>query len=140
MIQAVIDKFMEQKPAIREALRANPTRRYADLVKLVVTHIAEHGGFYDMDPERIHEIDDGEYQGALVYVIAADGYQPHEYWFTKVSYGSCSGCDTLQAIDLPYDWEDEESREPVSEESLDQLMRLALHIVEGVKSMQGEDD
>lgn len=49
-------------------------------------------------PERIHQIDDGDYQGTLIFVIGAGGYQPSRYWYVKVGYGSCSGCDTLQAI------------------------------------------
>lgn len=49
------------------------------------------------DIDRIHRIDDGDYQGTLVFVIGADGYQPSTYWYTDVSYGSCSGCDALEA-------------------------------------------
>ena len=52
----------------------------------------------DPDPNRIHEIDDGDYQGTLVYVIAAKDYQPDDYWYVKIGYGSCSACDTLEAI------------------------------------------
>lgn len=53
---------------------------------------------YNLD--RIHEIDDGCYQGTLLYVIPQDTYQPSywEYVATYVYYGSCSGCDTLLGI------------------------------------------
>lgn len=58
--------------------------------------------------ENIHEIDDGHYQGTLLYMIPADTYQPShwQYVATYVYYGSCSGCDTLLGIsgysgDLP---------------------------------------
>lgn len=58
--------------------------------------------------EKVHEIDDGYYQGTLLYMIPAEKYQPSywEYVATYVYYGSCSGCDTLLGIsgyggDLP---------------------------------------
>ena len=58
--------------------------------------------------EKTHEIDDGDYQGTLLYMIPIDTYQPSywEYVATYVYYGSCSGCDALLAIsnyryDLP---------------------------------------
>ena len=49
---------------------------------------------------KIKEIDDGDYQGTLLYLIPEDTYQPDssEYLMTFVEYGSCSGCDTLQGI------------------------------------------
>ena len=37
--------------------------------------------------ERIHRIDDGDYQGTLVFVIGGKGYQLSTYWYVKVSYG-----------------------------------------------------
>ena len=48
----------------------------------------------------IYEIDDGDYQGTILYIIPFNTYQPneHEYLMTYVGYGSCSGCDTLQSI------------------------------------------
>ena len=53
-----------------------------------------------LDIKGIHEIDDGDYQGTLLYLIPFATYQPssHEYLMTAVEYGSCSGCDTLLGI------------------------------------------
>ena len=31
-------------------------------------------------------------------MIPEEGYQPSDYWYVRVSYGSCCGCDTLQSI------------------------------------------
>lgn len=60
------------------------------------------------DVEHLHEIDDGRYQGTLLYMIPHVVFQPShwEYVGTYVDYGSCSGCDTLLGIscygdDLP---------------------------------------
>lgn len=100
---------------------------YIDIVKVIIeaVHDDNHSS---PDPEHIHEIDDGEYQGTLLFVIPADGYQPYDYWCVKVSYGSCSGCDTLMAI-LEGDYGD------TIDEKVDSLFTLALHIVQGLKKI-----
>lgn len=50
--------------------------------------------------DAVTEIDDGDYQGTLIYVIPLDTCQPSasEYVVTYVDYGSCSCCDTLLNI------------------------------------------
>ena len=57
-----------------------------------------------LDLEKITEIDNGDYQGTLLFLIPFDTYQPfeYEYLMTFVGYGSCSGCDTLQSIQHGY--------------------------------------
>jgi len=77
---------------------------YKDLVKLTFQVIFNNKDaryfYYDVNIDKIHEIDDGDYQGTLLYIIPFQTYQPaeNEYLMTFVNYGSCSGCDTLQAI------------------------------------------
>ena len=132
MIKKFVKRFMQNKQQLREKFAGSHPDEYVDIVKAVISSIgaSEYG---EPSPERIHQIDDGDYQGTLLFVIAAGGYQPSEYWFVKVDYGSCSGCDTLQAIS-------EYSSEPPTEDQLDQYMTLALHIVQGLKPMQGDDE
>lgn len=48
--------------------------------------------------EKICEIDDGDYQGTLLFLAPENCYQPNAYFYTKVWYGSCTVCDTLQHI------------------------------------------
>lgn len=50
--------------------------------------------------EDVLTIDDGDYQGALIFVIHREIYQPSppEYMMTCAYYGSCSGCDVLMDI------------------------------------------
>ena len=50
--------------------------------------------------DKITEIDNGDYQGTLLFIIPRNIYQPgvSDYVFTSVYYGSCSYCDTLQGI------------------------------------------
>ena len=67
-----------------------------------------------------------------MFVIAARGYQPSDYWYVKISYGSCSGCDTLEAIRAYSD-------DPPTPEQIDDYLTLALHIVQGLKKM-GDDE
>ena len=79
------------------------------------------------DPERIHEIDDGTYQGKLIYIIGEYGPDPDVYWYTHLSYGSCELCDLLQGI---------AANEENPDEQLDDLMALALHIVQSLKPLE----
>ena len=81
------------------------------------------------DTERITEVDDGEYQGTLLFITPFDTYQPchYEYVLTFVDYGSCSGCDTLLAInhfddaDLP------------TELQVKEYMKLALDMLQAAR-------
>ena len=100
---------------------------YGALVTCLVEFLNSFNDGYEsapqLDPGRITEIDHGEYQGTLVYVIGATGYQPDEYVVTKVHYGSCSGCDTLKSIC--------EENDP--EVQLDDLLVLCLHLIQQMK-------
>ena len=94
--------------------------------------MSSYGYGVNPDPNRIHEIDDGDYQGTLLYVIAADCYQPNDYWYVRVYYGSCSGCDTLMATRDMTSWDD-----PVPNQAqVEAYMTMALHIVQNLKSMK----
>lgn len=121
MIQKFVDRFMQQEH--QDALRATFTAAHPSDYKAIVAEVVKilRDGYGSPDPDRILEINDGEYQGTLLYVIAADGYQPSDYWFVKVGYGSCSGCDTLEALRY---YSDEAPTEK--------------QIVQGLKDMQGE--
>lgn len=129
MIEAFTKAWFANLHTMREKFTAKHPDDYKDVVKAVVEMLADASDDYDKpDPERIHEIDDGHYQGTLVYVIGASGYQPSRYWYVKVSYGSCSGCDTLQAIS-------DYSSEPPNDTQVSEYMTLALHIVQGLREM-----
>lgn len=131
MIQNFIDRFTTNQAAIEAKFRAAHPESYEDVVRVVVD--AVKGDEYDhMDPSRIHTIDDGDYQGTLLFVIASSGYQPSKYWYVKVGYGSCSGCDTLQDIRGYNDG-------PVTDQQLRDYMTLALHIVQGLKEMSDDE-
>lgn len=130
----MIQKFIERFDAARETLRAGFAEahpdNYADIVKRVIAVLADDDDYYAPDPERVHQIDDGDYQGTLVFVIGCKGYQPSTYWGVLVSYGSCSGCDTLEAT---RGYSDEK---PTAEQVSD-YMTMALHVVQGLREIGG---
>lgn len=136
MIQQFVDRFMAAKPKLQAQFSTKIPETYEDIVKSVVEVISDEDDREQPDPTRIHAIDDGDYQGTRVFVIGENGYQPSKYWFVYVSYGSCSGCDSLQAIQSDYRWsEDDDKDRPVKPELVEQLMTMALHIVQEMKEM-----
>ena len=126
MIQTFVDRFMKNKVAIEAEIAKAQISSYDELVRIVVENVTDDDYTdHNPDPERIHCINDGAYQGTLVFVIACKGYQPSRYWAVKIYYGSCSGCDTLQSIS-------DYSSEPPNGEQIKDYMTLALHIVQGL--------
>ena len=107
MIYYVLSRWDSNNDTLKEALEEKGYEwlnscEYKDLVKMVCDYILTpmNDGSYELDSEHITEIDNGYYQGTLLYLIPFNTYQPNEseYLMTYVGYGSCSGCDTLQGI------------------------------------------
>jgi hypothetical protein len=129
MIQEFVDKFMASEQDIKDNLRSERPGGYGDLVARLVTVLSEGGpdDYGAPDPQRIHVIDDGDYQGTKLYVIGAEGYQPSTYWVIFVNYGSCSGCDSFESIMSDGDWE------TVNDEQVQDLWSMMLHMVQSMK-------
>ena len=110
MLKILVERWDRNKPLLVETLKEIENIRnieYKDLVKITFSTIFNgkkpennYIRYDDLNINRITEIDDGDYQGTLVYLIPFNSYQPsaHEYLMTYVYYGSCSCCDTLQGI------------------------------------------
>lgn len=113
MIKFCLEQWERNKERLKKELETRTDLNICDyktLVKLVTEFILnnpedepyylEGHGELKFQTEHITEIDDGQYQGTLLYLIPFDIYQPSEfeYLMTFVDYGSCSGCDTLQGI------------------------------------------
>ena len=132
MIQEFVKAWDARKGEIEAQFRAKHPENYDQIVEAVVTIIHANSDNYKRpDPKRITSIDYGDYQGTLLFIIAGSGYQPNNYWFVKVAYGSCSGCDTLSAIcDC--------CNNPPTDEQVADYMTLALHILQGIKALDGE--
>ena len=138
MVKEFLERWEENKWKIRESLKTKLPNYYEELVKLVISNItAEMYEDFAPDPERIHTIDDGNYQGTLLFIIGEKGSSPIIYYSLFVDYGSCGACDTLQGILDNKDWE-----ELPTESQVNDCMILALHIVQGIKLIErgGEDD
>ena len=132
MIKYCLDKWNKNYKRLESALASvenlNEVCDYKYLVAMIVKNILnDEGDYYQWAEDRITEIDDGNYQGTLLYMIPEDTYQPDEceYLMTFVGYGSCSGCDTLQGI-KSYDWDDEPK---ASEKQLKAYMELCRDMV-----------
>lgn len=128
MIKKYIDRFMANKNKLAEKYKSEHPCSYKQLVEDVLRLISDSDEYGSPEPDIIHEIDDGYYQGTLLYVIPAIGYQPSNYFTIKVSYGSCSGCDTLKSIQ-------EYSDEHPTGEQVKEYLTLALHIIQSMKEI-----
>ena len=89
---------------------------------------------YSWDWSRFRTIDDGEYQGEIVFIMVPNVYQPSldkDYYFTSVVYGSCSHCDTMQHVQEVVE---------TKEEKIQALMLAALHMVQATKTFQSAEE
>lgn len=116
MIKYCLQKWDKNKDKLEAAIREDSVIiseevDYAYLVKLVVKYILNDGEevteekWDKWSSEKIHTIDDGEWQGTQLFIIPKATYQPaeQEYLMTFVGYGSCAGCDTLEYIVYGYE-------------------------------------
>lgn len=109
MIKILVELWDKNKNRLEQALRTYENIEYIDyktLVKVTFDNIYNYdnaiyvSSIKYLDCDNLTEIDDGDYQGTLIYLIPFKTYQPseYEYLMTYVRYGSCSVCDTLLSI------------------------------------------
>lgn len=108
MLKIILEKWEKNKDKLKKIFETEKgfnsyDCNYRDIVELtfeVIYNTDEDSRLGRVNTERITEINDGDYQGTLLYLIPFDSYQPNEneYLMTYVDYGSCSGCDTLQSL------------------------------------------
>lgn len=121
MTKELVDKFIENKESVMNELKEKQWSSYENLLKVCLKYVSSE--FFEPDLEKIHTINDGDYQGSYLFVIPETDYQPSRYIITGVQYGSCSGCDTLQGIS-------EYSSDAPSEQQVRDYYTLCLHIVQ----------
>jgi hypothetical protein len=131
MIEEFTKAWFENLPKMREKLGSKHPEGYIDIVRAVIEMLSDAGT--SLDPGRINEIDYCQHQGTLLYLICERGYQPSKYWSVKVGYGSCSTCDTLQSIFCG-----DVAKVP-TEMQVSQYMTLALHVVQGIREIGGDE-
>ncbi len=134
MIRYFIDKWDKNKNELEKYIRNNTQdtygESYEDLFKKVIEVVFNTNNKKIINPE-IKTIDYGDYQGTLILVFSTCAYQPNEdeTFYTVISYGSCSICDTLTSIldynrnygDLP------------CEQQIKDYMTLCLNMVQNIK-------
>lgn len=132
MIEEFIKAWNYNKATLEEYLKITEMGKYDNyttLVKLlfekVINPYMEISKHKSYNLTRLHVIDDGDYQGTIIYLIPEDYYQPNSfnYVWTCVEYGSCSACDTIQGI-IKYDYD-----QLPAEQQLKDFMTLCLHIL-----------
>lgn len=131
MIKIMKDRWNDNKETLRERLSRDKNLQYCDysyLVRLAFEVIYNNhpNCIHPLDVEHITKIDNGDWQGTLLFLIPEECYQPSEseYLMTYVWYGSCSGCDTLMGI------QSENYDDIPSSEQVDAYMQLCLNIVQ----------
>lgn len=134
MLKILSQKWDKNKDLLKKALRKKNdfadneevygyvNERYIWLVRLafdIIYNTGEEDKVLDIN--HITQIDNGDYQGTLLFLIPFYVYQPSEYDYlmTYVGYGSCSGCDVLYAI----------SEMKSDEEKIEQYMKLCKDII-----------
>lgn len=126
MITELTTPFVEAKDEYVAWLKTQEDPSYRDLLMKALDFAVDEDNFdygEAPDPTRIHKIDDGDYQGTLLFVVAASGYQPDTYWTTRVYYGSCSGCDALEGA---WGYGDDQNWEGLYNIALHMMQRLRL--------------
>ena len=144
MLKYCRDKWEENKDKLEKALREDDSLNdcdYSELVAMVVKHILNPGenNYNTYDSGNITVIDDGHYQGTLLFMIPMDTYQPseYEYLLTYVGYGSCSGCDTLKSIQ---DWGDKKLTDSQVKDFMGLCKDLVCNIVKPYNGGWRKDD
>ena len=143
MVKEFVKAWDANKDKLEEYIKTHKQsdyNSYKELVKLLFDIVINppintyNNSQFDTNPDKIVKLDDGDYQGSLVFILHKDNYQPrvHNYVYTSVEYGSCCGCDTLQAIHM-YDYD-----LPTDEQVKDYMM-LCLHLLQNCHFMHGKD-
>lgn len=132
MIQGLVNEYMKNKDKLEVWLNDNHPEDYKELVTKVFGLFRDISLSMKPDVTKIHEIDDGFYQGTLLYLIPEDTYQPDKYYYVFIDYGSCSGCDTLEAINAY-------SSDKPTKQQVNEYMQLALNIVQEIKILDKDE-
>lgn len=137
MITELVKQWEENKYKLEEYFKTTKQDEYNSyetiLKKMFEICLPKATDYSGWDLDKMTVIDDGDYQGTQIFIIPTDTYQPsvEDYVMTDTSYGSCSGCDTLQAISK-YDYD------LPTEEQVKEYMTLALHLVQKLKMLGTE--
>lgn len=130
MIEKFIKAWDAKQGTLKDAIRDKGSSifDYKELLSTTLSHCFPEQEYGDPDVSNIHVIDDGDYQGTLLFIIPEKTYQPSTYYAFNVGYGSCSGCDTMEGIRGYGSGE-------VTDNQIDLLWTLALHMMQRAKEI-----
>lgn len=129
MIKEFVPIWNENNYKIKEKFSKKHPEDYSEIVHDVVKLLPK------LDSKKITELDHGDYQGTLVYIIPENQYQPDIYYIIGVGYGSCSSCDTFESIR-----EENYTSEIPTESQSKQYWTLALHIFQSIRKIDFTED
>ena len=137
MIKEFVSAWYKNKDRLEEwfAKTNQEDLDYKTILSALIDNVINPGIIGEKwDSDKIHVIDDGEYQGTQLFIVSLDCYQPspYQYFMTYQYYGSCSGCDLLEGIrqydpGLP------------NEEQIKEYMLLALHLLQRCRYLIDEE-
>lgn len=138
------EKNMNKLEEYFEKTKQKEYGEYGEIVKklfeIVINPYLEDNAEYPLEKgfnlENMVVIDNGDYQGTQIFILPLNVYQPSEdeYVVTNTYYGSCSGCDTLMAI------QDYDNDKLPSKEQIKEYMLLSLHILQKCKMLYKEEN
>lgn len=145
MIKEFVEAWDAKKDDLRQYFRNHRQIEYDSYEKLlskileivINPFLLEKGDKYStFVSDKTLKIDDGDYQGTLIFVFHRYSYQPDgsDYVCTCVGYGSCSGCDTLLAIN------DYTTKKLPTEQQLEDYMTLCLHMLQRCNYMFSDSE
>lgn len=137
MNDTILKAWDERNHLIKKWLRNNRNHKgldYEDLLRdSLQLMFEEYDAFNYRYPDwnKIECVDFGDYQGTKIFLIPCKTYQPqiHETYWTYVDYGSCSGCDTLQAIQFDFSVD----TQTPSEQQVTDYWTLILHMMQRMR-------
>lgn len=146
MINEFVKAWDENNQELLRLFKEEGPTSYQDIVEKLVTVVLnpylkedENGVCYPLcqglDISKMTVIDDGDYQGTTLYIIPCNIYEPsmRDYYITNNEYGSCSGCDTFEAIRDTYNLWDEQEADKIG--AAKELHTLALHLLQSFKCL-----
>lgn len=134
MIAEIINKWDLNKNKLECFFKETNQDEYDDytcIVKKIFELVINDSEGISYNLDNLTVIDNGDYQGTLIFIIPEDTYQPDidNYLVTNTYYGSCSGCDTLQGINVY-------GNEKPTDEQVKEYMTLSLHLIQKMKYLK----
>lgn len=137
MILEFVNAWDERKDELKKVFLEDHPEGYGDILEKLISVVINPEQKDDLPSSSgIKELDFGDYNGVLVFVIPGDNnVYPSTFWATSVGYGSCSVCDTFEGIASDSDYDENDNLTKPTNKQADDYMTLALHMLQGLKEI-----